>query len=238
MDVRGKTALVTGGTEGIGLEIARQLKAKGATVIVCGRRQTALDAALADGLEAVRADLSDAAGCDALIDAVALRPVDILINNAGFGAEYMVDQPIDLGETERCMAVNFNAPVRLITKMMDGLKMRRGVIVNVTSGLAIAPRSGSPIYCATKAALRSFTMALRVQLKPFGVHVIEALPPLVDTAMTAQNARKKLAPAECARQIVTTIEGDHDEANVGQVKMLRLLYSISPALARSIMIRF
>lgn len=238
MDVAGKTALVTGGTEGIGLELARQLKAKGAVVIVCGRRQALLEAAQAEGLEVLHADLSSPQGCDALVDALAARPIDLLINNAGFGAEYLVTQPIDIAEAERCMAVNFNAPVRLITRMMDGLKARTGTIVNVTSGLAIAPRAQSPIYCATKAALRSFSLALRVQLKPFGVHVIEALPPVVDTAMTAANPRKKMAPAECARQIVVAIEQGRDEANVGQVKLLRAVYSISPALARSIMIRF
>lgn len=233
-----KTALVTGGTDGIGLEIARQLKAKGAKVIVCGRRLDLLDAARADGLEAIAADLSTPDGCDAFVAGLDDRPIDLLVNNAGFGAEYLVTQPIDLAEVERCMAVNFNAPVRLITRMLDGLKARKGTIVNVTSGLAIAPRSGSPIYCATKAALRSFTMALRVQLKPFGVRVIEALPPVVDTAMTAANPRKKMSPQECARQIVVAIERNHDEANVGAVRMLRAVYSISPALARSVMIRF
>jgi uncharacterized oxidoreductase len=112
------------------------------------------------------------------------------------------------------------------------------MIVNVTSGLAIAPNAGSPLYCATKAALRSYTMALRAQLKGTGIHVLEAMPPLVDTAMTAGRGSKKLSPEECARQIIAAMESGKDEANVGMVKVLRAVYSLSPALARSIMLRF
>ena len=101
------------------------------------------------------------------------------------------------------------------------------------------PRAtGGPVYCATKAALRSYSQALRAQLKGTGVHVLEALPPVVETKLTAGRGSKKMAPEECARQIVAGIEGDADEANVGMVKLLQVVHSISPALARSIMLKF
>ena len=112
------------------------------------------------------------------------------------------------------------------------------MIVNVTSGLAIAPNTGSAVYCATKAGLRSYGQALRAQLKGTKVHVLEALPPVVDTAMTAGRDSRKMSPDECARQIVAAIERDADEANVGLVKLLQLVNSISPALARKIILRF
>jgi uncharacterized oxidoreductase len=67
------------------------------------------------------------------------------------------------------------------------------MIVNVTSGLAIAPSAGAPVYCATKAAMRSYTQSLRAQMKGTRVHVLEALPPLVDTAMTSGRGGRKLS---------------------------------------------
>ena len=112
------------------------------------------------------------------------------------------------------------------------------MIVNVTSGLALAPRAGGPVYCATKAALRSYSQALRYQLRNAGVHVLEALPPVVDTKLTAGRGSGKMPPEECARQIVSAMEDDADEANVGMVKLLQLVHSISPALARRIMLKF
>ena len=82
------------------------------------------------------------------------------------------------------------------------------------------------------------TMALREQLKGSKVHVIEALPSVVETQMTAARSCNKMPPQECARQILAAIEGNRAEANVGMVKALRLVESISPALARKIMLRF
>jgi uncharacterized oxidoreductase len=239
MQITGKTALVTGGTDGIGLEIARQLKAAGATVIVCGRRRDRLDAAHAEGLESLSADLSSAAGVAALVEAVRDRPLDILINNAGVAPDYELSAETDLDACDRAIFLNFNAPVRLIALLMPVLRARpHATVVNVTSGLAIAPRGGGPVYCATKAGLRSYTKAIRYQLKDSNIRVIEALPPVVETAMTQGRAGSKMSPAECARQIIAAISGDKAEANVGMVKILKLVHSLSPRLAEAIMIKF
>lgn len=239
MEIGGKRVLVTGGTDGIGLEMARLLKTKGADVVVCGRRQTLLDAAAAEGFEAVGADLTSAKACADLAQHFATTGLDILINNAGAGTDYDVNVPINLADNDRVIFLNLNAPIHLITHLLPILRDgREAAIVNVTSGLAIAPRAGGPIYCATKAALRSFTMALRYQLRGSKVHVIEALPPVVETQMTAGRGGNKMSPVECARQIVRAIETNQAQANVGMVKLLKAVYSVSPALARSIMIRF
>ncbi len=231
MEIGGKTALVTGGTDGIGLEITRQLRAKGARVIVAGRR--------AEGDDAIAADLSTAQGCADLVAALGETPLDILVNNAGMAGNFGPGEPIDLALTDKAIFLNLNAPIHLIGLLLERLKARpKSAIVNVTSGLAIAPRAGGPVYCASKAALRSFTQALRFNLKGSNVNVIEALPPVVDTAMTAARTGSKMSAAECARQIVAAIESDRAEANVGMVKLLQLVNSVSPALARRIMIRF
>lgn len=239
MKLAGKTAIVTGGNDGIGREIARALKAKGATVIVVGRDAGRLEAAAAEGFETIAADLATPGGVDAVAAAAASRPIDVLINNAGMGADYLIDEPIDLAEVDRCVALNLTAPIHLITRLLPALRVRpEAMIVNVTSGLAIAPNARSPVYCATKAGLRSFTLALRGQLAGSRVHILEALPPVVETRMTEGNTHKKLPAHECARQIVAAMEAGRDEANVGMTRMLRAAYSVSPAFARRIMLRY
>lgn len=240
MDVSGKTVLLTGGSGGIGGEIATQLKAKGANVFVTGRNPDRLAGMEAEGFGTISASLNNAAGVDALIAEWGDREIDILINNAGQGVDHdWRDGDPDPDETDDCFYANLSAPVRLITSFVPKLRTRpRAAIVNVTSGLAIAPNSGGPVYCGTKAGLRSFTMALRKQLEDTPVHVIEALPPVVATQMTASRGGKKMSPQECARQIVEAIEKDRDEANIGMVRFLRSIYSVSPALARSILLRF
>lgn len=240
MKLQGKTILLTGGTDGIGLRVARQLRAKGGQLIVTGRTPERIAAAQADGFEVIAADLAGSEGVEAVLAGLGGRPIDVLINNAGMGTAHdFRDAPPVEADDERTLWLNVHAPIRLIGRLMPVLRSRsEAMIVNVTSGLAIAPNAGSPLYCATKAALRSYTMALREQLKGTGIHVLEALPPLVDTAMTAGRGSNKLAPEECARQIIAAMESGANEANVGMVKVLRAVYSLSPALARSIMLRF
>ena len=240
MQLNGKTILLTGGTDGIGRELAAQLKAKGAAVIVTGRTPERIEVAKAAGYETVMADLSTAAGVEVVLAAVTGRDIDILINNAGVGSDHdFRDVAPDLADNDRCIALNVNAPIHLITRLMDRLKSRpEAMIVNVTSGLAIAPRAGGPIYCATKAALRSYTLALREQLKGKRIHVLEVLPPVVETKMTAGRGSKKMSAKDCAAQIDDAMETNANEANVGMVKILRAVYSLSPALARRIMIGF
>lgn len=240
MQLAGKTILLTGGTDGIGREMALQLKAKGATLILTGRNAERCAAMTAQGFEVIAADLSAQAGVEAVIAVLSGRPIDILINNAGAGSDHDFREGApDLSDNDRCIFLNLNAPMHLTTRLMDGLQARpEAMIVNVTSGLAIAPRAGGPVYCATKAGLRSYTQAIRAQLSGTKVHVLEALPPVVETKLTAGRGNRKMAPEECARQIISAMERNVDEANVGMVKLLQLVHSMSPALARKIMLRF
>jgi uncharacterized oxidoreductase len=238
MRIMGKTALVTGGTDGIGLEVARQLKERGAIVAVCGRDPGRLASAKDAGFQAIEADLSTKAGCDKLVEDLSGVPLDILVNNAGMGGPRDLLDGFDLDQTDRAIFLNLNAPMHLIAAFLPVLRERpEATIVNVTSGLAIAP-SAAGVYCATKAGLRSFTQALRHQLKKTRITVIEALPPVVETRMTEENPHKKMPAPDCAAAIVKAIETGQTEAYIGATRMLHVVSEISPALARRVMINY
>ncbi len=240
MDLNNKTILLTGGTAGIGRAMARQLKGKGAHAVLTGRNSERIAAMQGEGFEVLSADLSNAGGVDALLTEWGERDLDVLINNAG----QLVDHDFRAGTpnadaADDAIYANLNAPIRLTVALAPRLKTQtEAAIVNVTSGLAIAPAARTPVYCATKAGLRSYTLALRKQLSRTNVSVIEALPPVVDTQMNADNDMSKLSPEECAAQIIAALENGRDEANVGMTKALRIVDSISPALARKVMLRF
>lgn len=239
MDVRGKLALVTGGSDGIGREIALQLQAAGADVIVTGRSADKLQAMASLGFGTIAGDLSIPAGVDAVVNGVAGKPLALLVNNAGIGSEYELDDADTLESADRCIRTNLDAPIALCTRLLPVLRAQKeAVIVNVTSGLAIAPRADGSIYCATKAGLRSYTQAIRHLLKDSNVRVIEALPPVVETNMTAGRSGKKMSAHDCAAEIVHGIRTGRREVNAGMVKLLQTVNSISPALARRIMLRF
>ncbi|NNM77921.1 SDR family NAD(P)-dependent oxidoreductase [Sphingomonas sp. ID1715] len=238
MRIAGKTALVTGGTDGIGLEIARQLNAKGANVVVVGRDPGRLAAAKSEGFATIEADMSTKPGCDRVVDEIGGAPLDLLVNNAGMGGPRDLVNDFDLDLTDRAIFLNLNAPMHLIAAFLPILRERpEAAIVNVTSGLAIAP-SVAGVYCATKAGLRSFTQALRHQLRDSRITVIEALPPVVETRMTAENPHKKMSASACAAEIVKAIETGKKEAYIGATKLLRIVSEVSPATARRIMIRY
>jgi uncharacterized oxidoreductase len=187
----------------------------------------------------VEADLTTAAGCDRLVEELSGVPLDILVNNAGMGGPSDLLDGFDLDQTDRAIFLNLNAPMHLIAAFLPALRERpEATIVNVTSGLAIAPRGDGAVYCATKAGLRSFTQALRHQLKGTNVKVIEALPPVVETRMTEQNPHKKMPASECAAAIVKAIETGQTEAYIGATRMLHILSEVSPAAARRVMINY
>lgn len=239
MELRGKLALVTGGSDGIGREIALRLQDAGADVIVTGRSAEKLQAMASLGFGTIPGDLSTPAGVDAVVNGVAGKPLAVLVNNAGVGSDYELDKPETLDNAAHCIRTNLDAPIALCTRLLPTLRAQpQAAIVNVTSGLAIAPRAGGSIYCATKAGLRSYTQAIRHLLKDSNVRVIEALPPVVETNMTAARGGKKMSAHDCAAEIVGGIRNDKREVNAGMVKILQLVNSISPALARRIMIRF
>jgi uncharacterized oxidoreductase len=187
MKIAGRTILVTGGATGIGLGLARRMVAAGATVIASGRREDALAEARAQvrGLHTLRGDVSTAEGRTALAEQV-LREhpaLDVLVNNAGIQNHLPpLTQPQDWSAHERELQTNLAGPMHLTMLLLPHLLARaEAAILNVTSGLSFAPYARVATYCATKAALHSWTQSLRWQLAETKVTVVEIIPPAVNT---------------------------------------------------------
>ncbi|KPH82899.1 SDR family oxidoreductase [Bosea vaviloviae] len=185
MNITGNTILITGGGSGIGRGLAEALQAKGNTIIIAGRRERVLDEVTQanPGMESMLLDIQDGADIAAFArQAIERFPaLNVVINNAGI---MRPEQRIDLPTAEETIATNLLGPIRLTAALLPHLLAQpRASLVTVSSGLAFVPLAATPTYSATKAAIHSWSMALRHQLKDSPVEVIEIAPPYVQTEL-------------------------------------------------------
>jgi uncharacterized oxidoreductase len=186
MQLSSNTILITGGATGIGLALGKRLLAAGNRIIVCGRRAQPLAALRAKHppVETRTADVSKAAERELLIDWAtrSFPDLNVLVNNAGIQRRVQLKKDRDWQAMHEEIAINLDAPLHLTSLLLPHLlKQKRAAIVNVTSGLSFVPLAATPVYCATKAALHSFTLSLRHQLVGTPVEVVEIIPPAVNT---------------------------------------------------------
>lgn len=179
-----RTILITGGSSGIGLSLAERLVRANNRVIVTGRRPELLAEAAAKvpGIITEVSDVGDAEARVRLAATVTERypDLDVVINNAGIQrrVDFVAGEP--WAETQSELAINLEGPIHLSALFVPHLLKRpAATLINVSSGLAFSPIARMPIYCATKAALHSFTLSLRHQLRATTVEVIEIIPPAV-----------------------------------------------------------
>jgi len=242
MNTSGNTILITGGTSGIGLELARQLLALDNTVLITGRSQARLDAARAQlpKLHTFQSDVGDVQRIPALFAAVsaAFPQLNVLINNAGIGLKRNLnDASLGLEELTREIQTNVMGPVWMIQQFLPLLKRQEhAAIVNVSSGLAFVPMPFKPIYCATKAAVHSYTQSLRVQLEPTGVKVFELAPPATagtefnaDTDAHQLNASFMMDLSKMVRVAIRGLAKDKREILPGASPMLKLMGRVAPS---------
>lgn len=230
--------ILTGGTSGIGAEMLEMLLATGHQVIVLARRASQLEPR--NGMEPVDIDLSDSAAVKAVAADIAARhpDVSVLINNAALQYPVALTDPnFDPLQMEAEVAINLLAPSLLTHAVLPAL-LRQGLgaaIVNVSSGLAFFPKQQSALYCATKAALHSFSQSLRYQLEADGVAVIEAILPLVETPMTEGRGSGKISARDAATAILDGVKNGRTEIFIGKARLLPLISRFAPALGRKIM---
>jgi uncharacterized oxidoreductase len=186
MNLTGNTILITGGGSGIGRGLAQELHALGNQVVIAGRRRQALEETTAanPGMKSLTLDIEDPAAIRAFAAQAATEfpALNVLINNAGImRAEDLLEQK-DLTDAEATVTTNLLGPIRLTAALLPHLrKQPRAAIVNVSSGLAFLPLALTPTYCATKAAIHSYTESLRYQLRGTPIEVLELVPPYVQT---------------------------------------------------------
>jgi uncharacterized oxidoreductase len=187
MQLTGNTVLVTGGGTGIGRGLAEAFHRLGNKVIIAGRRLDTLKAVAKanPGIEFLSLDQGDSADIRRFAIEMSDKypELNVLVNNAGIQRveDLTTGNP---GTAEQTLAVNLLGPIRLTSALLQLILGRpRAAIVNVTSGLAFMPSALTPTYCASKAAMHSYTQSLRYQLRDTAVQVIEIIPPRVQTAL-------------------------------------------------------
>jgi uncharacterized oxidoreductase len=240
MKLSKNTVLITGGSRGIGLEMARQLSRADNQVIVTGRNEKALAAAAGEipGLVTIQSDAGDPAHIKSLAARVVSEfpATNVLINNAGIMWNVnLQDHDMALEKLTGEVDINVKGPIQMIDALLPHLKnVEDAAIVNVSSGLAFVPLPISAIYSATKAALHSYTQSLRVQLGNTNIRVFELMPPATQTELMAtfdESDMKGIAIMAVDKMVETFIRGlgnDQLEIRPGQANQMRFMSRFFP----------
>ena len=218
MKTSGNTILITGGGTGIGLALAVRFLQQGNEVIICGRRLEKLNEAQRQypQLHIYQCDLSQESARRDLFKKVTrdFPKLNVLMNNAGVSLPTRLDRPESWPQAQQQLQTNLAATIHLTQLFAQHLSRQSAPVVFVTtSGLAYIPRAAAPVYCATKAALHSYALTLRHQLKSQEIEVIEICPPHVDTDLGGPGINKAGIPLD------TFADAVMDELRKGTVEI-------------------
>ncbi len=236
MNLSNNTILITGGSSGIGLAMAKKFAELNNTVIITGRDAARLDTAAQynSNITAWKCELTDRGEIDSLVLMLEnnFPGLNILVNNAAVQYNYYFMEENDLyGRIKSEIDTNFTAPASLTSYLLSLLYGKdNAAIVNLTSALAIAPKENASLYCATKAAVHSLTVSLRYQLEDVGIKVFELMPPLVETKMTEGRGTGKITPEELVEGFLKAFAADQYEISIGRAKLAKIVYRILPGL--------
>jgi len=196
MKLSNNKILITGGATGIGFALAERFVKENNTVIICGRRESALKDAK-DKLPSLItkvSDLSTANGREYLFNWISREHADlnVLVNNAGIQQWMSVTDNNFFQRAKEEIAINIETPLHLISLFLNLDSLN--TIMNVTSGLAFSPLAKVPVYCATKAFIHSFTLSLRYILRSKNIEVIELIPPALNTDLGGKGIHDSAPP--------------------------------------------
>jgi uncharacterized oxidoreductase len=230
MKTYGNTILITGGATGIGFGLAEAFVKGGNKVLICGRRKAKLEEAKGklSQIQVRQCDLTLKEERQSLFNWVKDNHGDlnILVNNAGIAWSHDFKKGAsELTGYELEIQTNLVAPIHLSACFIPLLiEKKEAAIINISSGGAFIPIVGVPIYCATKAALHSFSLSLRYQLKDTGVKVFEIVPPIVETELgegttdASIRGHKGILPSELAAAAIQAFKKNEFEIAIGMAK--------------------
>jgi uncharacterized oxidoreductase len=237
MKLKSNTILITGGASGIGFELTKQLTALGNKILITGRDQAKMDRAKAafPKIHTFQSDVSDPEAIATLYEQVTKQFPEI--NNAGIMRKINVhDKAGSLEDITREIEINLSGPIRMVKQFLPHLKTKsEAAIMNVSSSLAFVPLPISPVYCATKAGLHSFTESLRVQLKNTKVKVFDLAPPATQTELLGgdfdvedMKGASVMTVEDMVRVAVKGMQTDRFEIRPGQAKQLKMMNRLAP----------
>jgi uncharacterized protein len=225
MEISGATTLLTGATGGLGQAIARALSAKGARLILTGRRTDVLQPLAAElDARALAVDLSEPSEVDRLVSEAG--EVDILVANAALPGSGLLSS-FTMEQIDRALDVNLRAPIALAHALLPAMTVRRrGHLLFVSSLQGKAATVGASLYCASKFGLRGFASGLRADLHASGVGVSTVFPGFIREAGMFAEAGVKLppgvgtrSPEDVAKAVVSAIEHNRGEVCVAPLSL-------------------
>ncbi len=243
MNITNKRIVITGGTSGIGYEMTKYLYPNN-KIIIISKDACKLSALSKEfkGIATYQADLSKNEDVETAAGQICnhFETIDILINNAGIQyTPTFINNKFRYETISHEINVNFTSVCTLTYLLLPALlHQQKAVILNINSGLALAPKTTSAVYCATKGALNIFSQSLRHQLEETNISVQQAFLGLVDTSMTKGRGKNKMSAEAAAKIIIDGIERNVLELDIGKVKLLRMLLRLMPSIGRKIMKKY